>query len=183
MMGFQAKLREHCKDAIFFHFYVHRLNLDMSQSLSFIKPVSIFFTSLLGFGTFFFSKSTKRTKALDSDVKKIFPSVAPTRRNYQSRLVQSVQYHKTDTENLFISIIENGNEWDSDTVFPAHGFLTLLKDFDFNLFLGMFSSTFPKSDSLCQILQSKTCDIVYCNKRTEGFKTHLHQFRLNFDSF
>jgi hypothetical protein len=43
--------------------------------------------------------------------------------------LETVQYHKTDTdiENLFISITENGNEWDSETVFSARGFLTLLR--------------------------------------------------------
>jgi hypothetical protein len=85
--------------------------------VSFIKPVKIFFTSLSGFGTFFFSKSTKRTEALDSEVMKRFPSVAPARWKYQNRLLETVQYHKTVTENLFISILENGNEWDSETVF------------------------------------------------------------------
>jgi hypothetical protein len=40
--------------------------------------------------------------------------------------VESVKDHKTDTENLFISIIENGSEWDDETVSSARGFLTLL---------------------------------------------------------
>jgi hypothetical protein len=180
--GLQDKLREHCKDATSFHCYAHRLNLVLSQSVSFIKPVKIFFTSLSGFGTFF-SKSAKRTEALDSEVKKRFPSVAPTRWNCQSRLLETVQYNKTVTDNLFIYIIENDNEWDSETVSSVRGFLTLLRDLDFNFFLGMFSSIFPHSDSLFQILQSKTCDIVHCNKKIKDFKTHLRQFGLNFDSF
>jgi hypothetical protein len=50
-------------------------------------------------------------------VKKKFPSVAPTRWNYQSRLVESVKHHKTDNENVFIAIIENDSGWDSETVF------------------------------------------------------------------
>jgi hypothetical protein len=180
--GLQDKLREHCKNATFFRCYSHRLNLVLSQSVRFIKPVKIFFTSLSGFGTFF-SKSTKRTEALDSEVMNRFPSVFPTRWNYQSRLVGKVQYHKTDIENLFISIIENGNEWASETVSSARGFLTLLRDFEFNFFVGMFSSIFPHSDSLFQILQFKTCDRVYCNKNNEDIKTHLGQVRLNFESF
>jgi hypothetical protein len=56
--GLQAKLREHCKDAVFFHCYAHRLNLVLSQSVGFIKQVKMFFISVSGFGTFFFSKST-----------------------------------------------------------------------------------------------------------------------------
>jgi small basic protein len=75
--GLQAKLREHYKDAVFVYCYAHRLNLVLSQSVSFIKQVKIFFTSVSGFGTLFFSKSTKRVAALVSKVKKRFPSVAP----------------------------------------------------------------------------------------------------------
>jgi small basic protein len=52
--GLQAKLKEHCKDAVFVHCYAHILNLVLSQSVSFIKQVKILFTSLSGFGTFFF---------------------------------------------------------------------------------------------------------------------------------
>jgi predicted choloylglycine hydrolase len=68
--------------------------------VSFIKQVKIFFTSVSGFGTIFFSKSTKRFAALGSEVKKRFTSVAPTTWNYLSRLVESVKHHKTDIENL-----------------------------------------------------------------------------------
>lgn len=180
--GLQAKLREVCKDAIFVHCYAHRLNLVLSQSVSSIKPVKVFFGSLSGFGAFF-SKSTKRTEALDCQVKKRFPSVAPTRWNYQSRLVETVHHHKVDIENLFISMIENDNEWDSETVSSARGFLTLLRDFDFNFFLKFFASIFPLSDNLFQVLQTKACDIVYCNKKIDDFKTHLKHLRMQFESF
>jgi hypothetical protein len=60
--GLQDKLREHCKDATFVHCYAHRLNLVLSQSVSFIKPVKIFFTSLSGFGTFFFQNRRRGLK-------------------------------------------------------------------------------------------------------------------------
>jgi hypothetical protein len=39
-------------------------------------------------------------------------------------------------------------------VSSARGFLTLLRDFDFNFFLGMFSSIFSQCGSLFQILQN-----------------------------
>jgi hypothetical protein len=61
---------------------------------------------------------------LDFEVKKMFPSVAPTRWNYLSRIVVSVKHHKTDIENLFISVVENGSEWDSETVFCSWIFNT-----------------------------------------------------------
>lgn len=71
--GEHAKRRERCKDAIFVNCYAHKLNLVLSQSANFIKPVKIFFTSLSGFGTFF-SKSAKKTEALGSEVKTKLPS-------------------------------------------------------------------------------------------------------------
>jgi hypothetical protein len=74
---------------------------------------------------------------------------------------------------MLIYIIENCSEWDSETVFTDHLFLTLMMDFDFNFCLGMFSSTFPQSDSLFQTLQSTTCDSVYCNKKIEDFKAYF----------
>jgi hypothetical protein len=61
----------------------------------------------------------------------------------------------------------------------ARGFLTFLRYFDFNFFLAMFSSIFPHSDSLFQILQSKACDIVYCDKKIKEFKIRLREFRNN----
>jgi hypothetical protein len=39
-------------DAVLVNCHTHILNLVLSQSLRFIKPVKIFFTSLSGFGTF-----------------------------------------------------------------------------------------------------------------------------------
>ena len=67
--GIQSKLREVWKNEIFVHCYAHRLNLVLLQSVSFIKPVKILFAFLSDFGAYF-SKSTKRTKALDCQVNK-----------------------------------------------------------------------------------------------------------------
>jgi hypothetical protein len=73
--------------------------------------------------------------------------------NYDSRLLETMQNHKTDIENLFITIIENGSDWGIETANFASGCLALLRDFDFNFFLAVFSATLLHSDSLFQILQ------------------------------
>jgi hypothetical protein len=117
---------------------------------------------------------------LDTEVKRRFPSVVPTRWNYNSRLLETVQNHKTDIENLFVTIIENGSDWDAETVCSARGYLALLRDFDFNFYLAMFSAIFSHSSSLFQILQSKRSDTVYCTEKTEKFKLLLQLFRENF---
>jgi small basic protein len=51
--GVQAKIREQYPNAIFVHCYVHRLNLVLAQSVSFIKEVKVFFVALSAFRTFF----------------------------------------------------------------------------------------------------------------------------------
>ena len=171
-----VKMREQYKEAFFVHCYAHRLNLVLSQFVSFLEHVETFFASLSGFGTSF-SKSTKTAEALDAEIRKIFPPVAPTRWNYNSRLLETVQNLKTDIGNLFVTIIENGRDWDTETVSD----LGLLREFDFNFFLAVFSATFPHSDRLFQILQPKSSDSVCCTEKLENFKLLLQRFRENFD--
>jgi hypothetical protein len=67
-----------------------------------------------------------------------------------------VQNQKADTDNIFITVIENGSDGGTETVCSARGYLALLRDFDFNFFLAVFSAIFPHSDSSFQILQSKS---------------------------
>lgn len=55
----------------------------------------------------FFSESTKRTKALDSIVKKRLPRVVTTRWNYNGRLGLTIfKYHESLIE-LFEDVTEN----------------------------------------------------------------------------
>lgn len=51
--GLQVRVREKCPQAVFVHCYAHRLNLVLSQSVSYIKECKIFFITLACFGTFF----------------------------------------------------------------------------------------------------------------------------------
>ncbi|KAF2899736.1 hypothetical protein ILUMI_06438 [Ignelater luminosus] len=124
--GLQAKLRQHCKSATFIHCCAHKLNLVLSQSVSFIKQVKVFFTSLA-----FFGKSTKRTHALDQFVSRRLHYIAPTRWNFQSRIVETVNKHREDLQTLFESRIENNDsEWDFESImcFPFKQHLQNLRD-------------------------------------------------------
>ncbi|PNF25199.1 hypothetical protein B7P43_G17705 [Cryptotermes secundus] len=178
--GVQAKIREQYPNAIFVHCYAHRLNLVLAQSASFIKEVKVFFATLSGFRTFF-AKSTKRTEALDSHLRKRFPSIAPTRWQYHSRLAETVHEYREGIENLLVSIIEEPEEWDVETISSARGLLSLLRDFDFNFMLKIFSSIFPYSGALFKILQTKRSDIAFCNTKIDEFKHHMQRLRGGFD--
>ncbi|KAL4084030.1 hypothetical protein QTP88_029346 [Uroleucon formosanum] len=119
--GLQALVRLKCKNAMFVHCYAHKLNLILKQSVDHIKECKVFFLTLSGISSFF-SKSTKRIYALEQEVKKKFPSVAPTRWNYNSRLVEMMSEYKQEVLNLMGTIIENGEKWDSETLSCARGF-------------------------------------------------------------
>ncbi|KAJ4426223.1 hypothetical protein ANN_27034 [Periplaneta americana] len=179
--GLQVRVREKCPQAMFVHCHAHRLNLVQSQAVSYIKRCKIFFITLTGFGTFF-SKSTKRTEALDTEIRKRFPSLAPTRWNYSSRFLETVYEYKIELRDLFVSINENSDKWDSDTIIFAAGLLSKLQDFDFNFLLVVFASIFPHSDALFQVLQKKILDISFCIKSIDNFTAHLTRLREDFDS-
>ncbi|CAH1104289.1 unnamed protein product [Psylliodes chrysocephalus] len=87
--GRQAKVKEKFKHAVFVHCIAHRINLVLSRSMDNIKDCKVFFSTLSGLASFF-SKSSKRTCALDIHFQKTFPKVASTRWNYNGRLAQTV---------------------------------------------------------------------------------------------
>ena len=95
--------------AIFVHCYAYKLNLVLSQSVSFIKECKVYFRNLSSLGKFF-SKSMKTTAALHQEVKKRFTSVASTRSNYSSQLIETVFEYCNKTEKFMNSIIENSDK-------------------------------------------------------------------------
>jgi hypothetical protein len=128
--GLQTKVRDTFPNAMFIQCMAHKLNLVLSQSVSSIKECNVFFKTLSSFSSFF-SASSKRTHCLDQEVKKRFPKVAPTRWNYNSRLVETVYKYKFELNTMFQNI-ENPGNWDNETYFAARGFLSVLQDFNFN---------------------------------------------------
>jgi hypothetical protein len=77
----------------------------LSQSVSFLKSVRVFFTSLCRNLEISFFKIDKEPQLLYAEVEKRLPSAVPMRWNHKSRLLETVQNHKTDFENLFITIM------------------------------------------------------------------------------
>ncbi|KAL4132165.1 hypothetical protein QTP88_009372 [Uroleucon formosanum] len=178
--GLQTLVRSKCKNAIFVHCYAHKLNLILKQSVDYIKECKIFFTTLSGLSSFF-SKSTKRIHALDQEVKKRFPSVAPTRWNYNSRLIEMMSEYREEVLNLMNSIVENGEKWDSETLLCAKGFCQTIQDFDFNFFLIIFGNILPQATILFNIIQIKIFDVTYCNKKIFDFLNYLKNMKNDFD--
>ena len=120
--GLNKRIQDVFPSAIFIHCYSHSLNLTLQQSVANIKECRLFFQTLSGLATFF-SKSTKRTYALKQFVQKKLPSVAPTRWNFSSRLINTVNEYYTMLKAFFQDILDTSDEWDSDAILKAQGLL------------------------------------------------------------
>lgn len=181
--GLQAKVKQSFESAMFVHCMAHRLNLVLAQTVQHIKECKIFFSTLSGLAAFF-SKSSKRTRALDEEVHKRLPRVAPTRWNYNGRLVQTVHEHRESLITLFENIIQSKDDWDPETLNLSRGYLDALKrDFNFNFLLDVFSEIFPLTDILFNILQSKSNDIGFCIQKIKEFQLRVAEKRNEFERF
>ncbi|PNF20392.1 hypothetical protein B7P43_G09708 [Cryptotermes secundus] len=159
----------------------HKLNIVLSQSVSSIKKCNMFFKTLNSF-SYFFSASSKRMHCLDQEVKKRFPKVAPTRWNYNSRLVETICEYKFELNTMFQSIIENPDNWDNETYFAARGFLSVLQELNFNFLLAVFKDLFSVTTVLFDILQTKSNDISLCIRKVTEGKEDIAKKRENFEN-
>lgn len=179
--GLQSLVKNRCPSALFIHCYAHRLNLVLSQSVTHIKECKIFFKTLSGIPNFF-SHSSKRVNALaESEVTKRFPSIANTRWNYNSRIVNTVNENQTQLIGFFEGIVEDPDSWDTEAFITAKGYVSSLKDFDFAFLLKVFSHIFSLTDTLFNILQSKTLDVKYCIEKVKETISHLRDARNDFE--
>ena len=86
----QLKVKEKYPAAVFIHYFTHRLNLVLTQSVAKISQCKLFFMTLNGLSAFF-GKSTKRKNALNHErLMRKLPEVSATQWNYASRLVETV---------------------------------------------------------------------------------------------
>lgn len=176
--GLNVKVQELYPCAFFVHCYSHMLNLTLQQSTSNIKECRIFFQTMSGLAAFF-SKSSKRTYVLQNFVKRKLPSVAPTRWNFTSRLVNTIKENYDMLLLFFEHIHENSADWDSESLLKAQGFLFFLKKLSSQFLLNIFSTIFSFTDVLFDILQTKAMDIAYCIKKVNEIIIKLQEVRKN----
>ncbi|KAI5705235.1 hypothetical protein M8J76_002168 [Diaphorina citri] len=165
--GLQKLVKDKHPNAIFVHCYAHKLNLVLQQSVNCIKSCKIFFQTASGFSTFF-SKSSGRTVALEQVVKRKFPTVAPTRWFYTHRHIAVLSEVQEELKTLLKDMTENVEAWDVDTRMAARGFLYTLEQREFKFLLKLFSLVLPKADVLFSVLQKKSYDIGFCNKKFQA---------------
>ena len=74
--------------------------------------------------------------------------------------METVQDNLEDLLQLFENIVETPQRFDQKSMNEAQGFLLTLTGFDFNILLQIYSLVFPFTQNLCNILQSKSMDIL-----------------------
>ena len=178
--GVQAKVKERAPTALFIHCYAHRLNLVLTQGASKLRECRIFFAHLSGLSAFF-SRSSKRTQLLDDICQRRLPRVAPTRWQYNSRLVNTVFEKRVALKELFDHILQHHDDYDEDSVRCADGFNAHLDDFEFVFLLSTFQGLFEYSDVLFGILQKKSLDVQFCLARVDEFCDTIEKERGRFD--
>jgi hypothetical protein len=107
--------------------------------------VRIFFANLQGICTFF-SNSPQRTGVLDETVKKLLPRSAPTRWNFNSRVVCTVFEHRKDIRETMRQILNQSKN--ASTINQASGHLKILTSNSFVCWLNLFYKIMPHVDIL-----------------------------------
>nr|CAI5867315.1 unnamed protein product [Callosobruchus analis] len=177
--GLQSKIKNITPHALFTHCYAHKLNLVLSKACNGIKEVRIFFSDLSGFSSFF-SKSSKRSEVLNRIVDRRIPTNAPTRWNFSSRAVVTVESQRKKLIEVSEFILESEDFFnDNQTLREAYGLRQLLLDSNFIFFLKVFKKIFECTDVVFQILQNKPSDLTYSKTRINSLINQLKGYRSN----
>jgi hypothetical protein len=98
------------------------------------------------------SRSPKGSHALDEEVKRRLPKTAPTRRNSNYQIVQTVHEYRVSLVNFLHNTGNNPDDWDTETYLTSRAFLASLQDFDFIFLLAVCNELFFITDTLFEIL-------------------------------
>jgi hypothetical protein len=78
---------------------------------------------------------------------------------------------------FFENITDEAEIWDSGSVIKACGLLVFLEDFETIFLLQAFSGVVSYTDVLCNLLQTKYFDMLYCEKKIKETQIHLNHDR------
>lgn len=161
--GLQAKVIEIAPNALFTHCLAHRLNLVLQHGCSANTQCRIFFANITGISSFFHN-STARTNVVDSIIGKRMPQFVQTRWASRSKILHLLVDKWNEFKTVFEIIINNSNS-SPESICGSIGHLKNLKSFDFAFMAQIFSRIFLLTDSLYNILQTKSFDIEYCMRQ------------------
>lgn len=168
------------RNIIFHHYYHHRLDIVLVESVSQIKDCKTFFETIKGMCAFF--TKPKRITILNEQIKKQHEYFAPITWNFDGRMIKTIHKYRQSLINFFYSVIHDKN-WDAETTVYSRGYLDLLSnDFCFNFILTVLESIFERANELADFIQESS-DVDQCSSMIYKFETMLLEKRGQFDSF
>ncbi|XP_060942472.1 zinc finger MYM-type protein 1-like [Limanda limanda] len=170
-------------NAHYVHCYANYLDVIAQQATSRIPRVRAFFSDLGGFSEFF-SRSCKRTAALEEVVARRLPRSLTTRWDFHRHALQLVYEHQDDLL-LCFQTIRDSSHLDPQTVREAGGFVRMLQDEDFCFFLALFHRIMPHVDTLFKQWQKMNLTTRYSDVISgilQSFTDNMQKIRDSFPS-
>ena len=173
--GVQARVKEIYPLAYYIHCYAHQFNLVLQKASSINRSARIFFSTISGF-PLFFSRSSLRTKVLDSIVQQRLPRLAQTRWMFNIRTVNAVYENKEALIDCLDEICCTANI-DDTTRRESAGLLAHLEEPTFLYWLEFFHRVMPHADILFKMLQQRNIDAIKTKHCISSFKTTIENIR------
>ena len=172
--GVQTLMRQQYPFAYFVHCAAHRLNLVLSQAVSSISPVKVFFANVGYFSTFSISSPHRKAFFMSNNIE--IPTPGETRWYYRARnnvIFKNYQHF----HDILEKVDDNPSGWDDDSISLISGLLGHLDRFSFCFLLCLFYRIFEQSSILYAILQGRETDFNYGMRKVENFKSFLGSIR------
>ena len=173
--GVQTLMCQQYPFAYFVHCAAHRLNLVLSQAVSSISHVKVFFGNVGYFSTF--SSSSSHSKAFFMANKIEIASPGETRWYYRARTIDVIFKNYQELHDILENVNNEPSGWDDDSISLISGLLGHLDRFIFCFLLCFFNRIFEQSSILYAILQGRETDFNYGMRKVENFKLLLASIR------
>lgn len=176
--GVQARIKAKYPYAHFIHCYAHQLNLIMSKAASENYQVRVFFGNLQEIPAFF-KNSPQRVAILNEVVRRKIPHGAPTRWNFNIRMVNVVFEHR---DSLIECMEEIEESFNNQTVCStASTVRRILQDAKFVFWLTFFHHIMPHVDVLFNQLQKRKTDPLEISQNITIFEQNIISIRNSID--
>jgi hypothetical protein len=111
------------------------------------------------------------------------PRASHVRWTSSSKVIHFVKKYYQILIQLFDAISESPEDWNSDAIVAAMGFSNWLSRKSTFFFVTLFSEIYGLTDSLYEILQKKSLDIVFCNQSIADTTYALEQKASHYERF
>ena len=173
--GVQTLMRQQYPFAYFVHCAAHRLNLVLSQAVSSISPVKVFFANVGYFSTFSTSSPHRKAFFMSNNIE--IPTPGETRWYYRARTINVIFMNYQHLHDILEKVDDNPSGWDDDSISLISGLLGHLDRFSFCFLLCLFYTIFEQSSIHYAILQGRETDFNYGMRKMENFKSFLGSIR------